>query len=66
MLYSQVWFPPVIDYMSYLQSPGTQGQNRPNRLSIYKSSMNTVVFVNASIVLFENLFLALLTISSSA
>ena len=40
------------DYMSFLQSPGTQSQNmRSNRLShVYsKSSMNTVLFVNAAI-----------------
>ena len=37
----------------------TQDQNmRPNRLShIYKSSMNTVLIVNATIVFSENLFL---------
>ena len=46
--------------MSFLQNSGTQGQNmRPNRLSnIYKkSSMNTVLFVNATIGFSENLFL---------
>ena len=38
------------DYMSFLQSPGTKGQNmRPNRLS-QKTSMSTVQFVNATIV----------------
>ena len=50
---------PVIEYMSYLQSPGTQGQNmRPNRLShrILKSSINTVVFVNATNDFSENFF----------
>ena len=38
---------------------GTHGQNmRPNRLShIYKSRMNTVLFVNATIGFSENLFL---------
>ena len=36
------------DFMSFVQTPRTQGQNmRPIRLSnIYKSSMNTVIFVN--------------------
>ena len=54
---------------------GTQGQNmRTNRLShiyiyilyiyIYKSSMNTVLFVNATIVFSENLFLVILAASS--
>ena len=45
-------------YMSF-QSPGTGGQNmRPNRVShiIQKSSMNTVLFVNATIGFSENLF----------
>ena len=38
---------------------GIQGQNnRPNRLNhIQKSSMNTVLFVNATIGFSENLFL---------
>ena len=39
---------------------GTRGQNmRPNKLSHYilKSSMNTVLFVNATIGFSENLFL---------
>ena len=42
-------------------SESTQGQNmRPNRLShILKSSMNTVLFVNATIGFSENLFLVL-------
>ena len=42
------------DYMSFLQSPGTQDQNmRPNRLShILKFSMKTMLFVNATIVFF--------------
>ena len=47
----------VTDYKSFVQSPGTQGQNmRPNRLChiyiyiyIYKSSMYTLLFVNATI-----------------
>ena len=39
-------------YISFHQSPGTQGQNmRLNRLS-KKSSMNIVLFVNAAIVFF--------------
>ena len=43
----------------------TQGQNmRPNRLShILKSSMNTVLFVNATIGFSENLFSFLLVTS---
>ena len=43
---------------------GTRSQNmRPNRLSHYilKSSMNTVLFVNATIGFSENLFLVILT-----
>ena len=39
--------------MSYLQSPGTQGQ---------KSGMNTVVFVNATIGFSETLFLVIIII----
>ena len=52
-----------LDYMSFLQSPGTAGQiTRLNRLShiyiyIYKSSMNTVIFVKAITGFSENLFL---------
>ena len=43
-----------------MQSPGTEGQNvRPKQAyySHIKSSMNTVLFVNATIVFSENLFL---------
>ena len=43
----------AIDYMSFPHSLGTQDQNmRPNRFShihIQKSSMNTVIFANATI-----------------
>ena len=50
---------PVVHFLRNLQSPGIQSQNmRPNRLShILKSSMNTLVFVNAIIGFSENLFL---------
>ena len=46
-------------------SESTRGQNmRPNRLShILKSSMNSVLFVNATIGFSENLFLVVLAIS---
>ena len=41
------------DYINFLQSPGTEGQNmRPNRL-------NTVLFVNAIIAFSENIFLVI-------
>ena len=53
------------DYSSFLQSPGTQGQNmRSNRLShiLYKSSMNTVLFVNANTGFSENLFLVIVNL----
>ena len=44
------------EYMSFLQSPGTYVQNmRPNRLC-RKSSMNTMLFVNATVGFSENLF----------
>ena len=47
------------DCMSFLQSPGTQGQNtRPNRL-IHKFSMNTVIFVNATIGFSEKLLVVM-------
>ena len=48
------------DYMSLLQSPSTQGQNMtPNRLShkYINSSMDTVLFVKATIGFSDNLFL---------
>ena len=41
--------------MSFLQSPGTRGQNM--RRNSLKSSKNTVLFVNATIVFSENFFL---------
>ena len=46
-------------WLNHYHAPSTEGQNmRPNRLShIYKSSMNTVLFVNATIGFSENLFL---------
>ena len=45
------------DFMSFLQSPGTQVQNmRANRLG-HKSSMNTVLFVKTTTGFSENLFL---------
>ena len=49
---------------------GIQGQNmRPNRLShiythVYKSKMNTVLFVNATIGFSENLFLVIFSTCS--
>ena len=47
---------PVINFVRYLQSPGTQGQNmRPNRLS-HTLSLNTVVFINATIGFSETFF----------
>ena len=46
------------DYMSFLQIPGTEGQNmRLKQAESYKSSMNTVLFVNATIGFSKNLFL---------